>query len=210
MRLTKFTHACVRLDDGDRALVIDPGVWTEPEALDGVTDVLVTHEHYDHLNAELLAGAVKKGVRIHTHPDVAEQLGDLGDAVSPISAGENRTVGGFLVEAVGGEHAEIYEGKPGCANLGFLVDAPSGVVYHPGDSLHEPGVPVGTLLVPAAAPWLKLSEALDFVRAVRPHRAHPIHDAILSEPGQGLVDRWFDMAGRTVYSRIPVGGSVEV
>ena len=25
MRLTKYTHACVRLDDGDRHLVIDPG-----------------------------------------------------------------------------------------------------------------------------------------------------------------------------------------
>ena len=40
MRLVKSTHAGVRLDDGDRGLLIDPGVRTEPEAFDGVTDVL--------------------------------------------------------------------------------------------------------------------------------------------------------------------------
>ena len=31
MQLTKFTHSCVRLDDGDRRLVIDPGVFSEVE-----------------------------------------------------------------------------------------------------------------------------------------------------------------------------------
>ena len=46
MLLTKFTHSCVRLEDGDRALVIDPGVFSEVEAaLSGVNRVLITHEH---------------------------------------------------------------------------------------------------------------------------------------------------------------------
>lgn len=46
MRILKFTHSCVRLeaDDGG-TLVIDPGVWTEDEALVGADAVLVTHEH---------------------------------------------------------------------------------------------------------------------------------------------------------------------
>jgi glyoxylase-like metal-dependent hydrolase (beta-lactamase superfamily II) len=50
VRLTKFVHSCVRLDYDGRALVIDPGVWSEPQALVGVDAVLVTHEHLDHVD----------------------------------------------------------------------------------------------------------------------------------------------------------------
>ena len=34
MQLTKFTHACVRLDDGDRSLTIDPGAFSAPMFLE--------------------------------------------------------------------------------------------------------------------------------------------------------------------------------
>ena len=36
--------------------------------------------------------------------------------------------------------------------------------------------------LPTAAPWLKLSEAVDLLRAVRPRLAFPVHDAVLSTP----------------------------
>ncbi len=48
MRITKFGHSCVRLSEGGRDVVLDPGGWSEREALDGVSAVLVTHEHADH------------------------------------------------------------------------------------------------------------------------------------------------------------------
>jgi hypothetical protein len=51
---------------------------------------------------------------------------------------------------------------------------------------------------------------LDVVRAVKPRRAHSIHDAMLSTLGQERVDRWLALKGETEYSRIPVGGSVEL
>jgi hypothetical protein len=44
----KFVHSCLRLDQDGRALVIDPGVWPEPEALARADAVLVTHEHFGH------------------------------------------------------------------------------------------------------------------------------------------------------------------
>ena len=53
-----------------------------------------------------------------------------------------------VLRVVGGAHAEIYEGLPGCANVGFVVEG----VYHPGDSLFVPDVPVTTLLVPWTVP----------------------------------------------------------
>ena len=49
MQLTKFSHSCVRFDDGDRSLVIDPGVYSEvAEALDGADAVLINQHHPDH------------------------------------------------------------------------------------------------------------------------------------------------------------------
>jgi hypothetical protein len=92
------------------------------------------------------------------------------------------------VTAVGGRHATIHGGQPDCANLGYLVEDR---LYHPGDSLCPPGVPVETLLVPAQASCLKLTEALDFALAVSASRVVPIHDAQLNERGLASVDGWF-------------------
>ena len=209
MRLIKFTHAAVRLEQDGRSVLLDPGIFTEDEAYDGVSHILVTHEHADHVSAEKLAAQLERNpaLEVYTSAAVAKQLGDaLRPVVRTVEVGDRFTVNGFGVEAVGGQHAEIYEGLPGCANIGFIVDG----VYHPGDALHVPSSEVTTLLVPTAAPWLKLAEGLDFVRAVKPQRAFSIHDAMLSRIGEAGVDNWMKMKGGTEYARIPVGSSVEV
>ncbi|MDX3352385.1 MBL fold metallo-hydrolase [Streptomyces sp. ME01-24h] len=213
MRLIKYGHACVRLEDDDRVLVIDPGTFSEAEALEGVDEVLVTHEHPDHLDVGKLVAASRSNSAFRVYlPSAAveaavEAAPELGGATVAVEAGQRFEAAGFAVDVVGGAHAEIYDGLPGCANVGFVVD---GTVYHPGDSLFVPPSPVETLLVPAAAPWLKLAEALTFVRAVRPRRAFPIHDATLNELGQAYFDDWLDFKGGTEYARIPVGEAVTV
>lgn len=209
MRLTKYTHACVRLEHDGRALVIDPGIFSERAAYDGASAVLITHEHADHVNIELLPSVLEQNpaLRVYAPQSVTDQLGALGEAAVPVGVGEMFDAGGFAVQAVGGEHAEIYEGLPGVANLGYIVD---GELYHPGDALWVPPGPVPNLLVPVSGPWLKTAEMLDFLRAVAPARAFPIHDALLSEAGLGLVDSWAQRKGQTHYERIPVGSSVEI
>lgn len=207
MRVTKYGHACVRLDSDGGSLVVDPGVFSSDVDLDGVADVLVTHEHADHVDADRLAPLIRDGLRLHTNAAVAEQLSaDHGVEVHVVAPGESFEVAGLEVSVVGGEHAEIYEGLPGCANVGFVV----GGVYHPGDSVHVPEVEVTTLLLPVSAPWLKLAEALDFVRAVAPTRAFPVHDAMLSEIGAASVDSWVAGKGGTDYRRLAPGESAEL
>ncbi len=207
MRLTKFGHACVRLDLAGGSVVLDPGTYSPDVDLAGVADVLVTHEHADHIDVDRLVPLVRDGLRLHTNADVAASLAsDHGLEVHAVGPGETFTVAGVDVRVVGGEHAEIYNGLPGCANVGFVLAG----LYHPGDALHVPEVEVATLLVPVSAPWLKLREALDFVRAVAPARAFPIHDAMFSDIGNAGVDRWMVQEGGTDYRRLTPGGSTEV
>ena len=207
MRLTKYGHACVRLDLDGGSVVLDPGTYTPDVDLAGVADVLVTHEHADHLDVDLLVPLVRDGLRLHTNSDVAASLAtDHGVEVHAVGPGETFTVAGVDVQVVGGAHAEIYNGLPGCANVGFVLAG----VYHPGDALHVPDVEAETLLVPVSAPWLKLREALDFVRAVGPVRAIPVHDAMFSDIGNAGVDRWMVQEGGTDYRRLAPGESTEL
>ncbi|MER5640486.1 MBL fold metallo-hydrolase [Kitasatospora sp. NPDC002227] len=203
MRLTKYGHACVRLEQDGRVLVIDPGEFSGDEPLAGADAVLLTHEHDDHLDRDRLAAArqADPGLAVYAHPELAAELG-----AQAVTVGETFEAAGFQVTVVGGKHAETVDGLPDCTNLGFLVDG----LYHPGDSLHVPEQPVDTLLVPAAGPWIKLAEVVDFARTVRPARAFPIHDAHLSEIGQENFDAWLDWKGETEYARIPLGESVDL
>ena len=189
---------------GPRALIIDPGIWTEESALHGVGDVLITHEHFDHVEASRLLG---RDLTIHAPASVVDLLAKDGVEARVVESGAAFTAAGFAVRAVGGRHAEVYNGAPDCANLGYVIDED---VFHPGDSFFVPDVPLRTLLVPSAAPWLKLGEAIAFVRAVAPLRAFPIHDAMMSEIGQTMTDNWLGREGNTDYERLAVGSSIEI
>jgi L-ascorbate metabolism protein UlaG (beta-lactamase superfamily) len=200
MRITKYTHACVRLEDAGRVLVIDPGTWSEPTALIGADAVLVTHEHTDHVDILRLAGL---GVPVYA--PAGADIARLD--VIPVSPGDTFTAAGFPVTAVGGRHAPIYGGKPGCPNLGYIID---GAVYHPGDSLHVPAEPVETLLIPAQASWLKMVEAIDFVKAVNPQRAFAIHDAQVNHRGLASINGWLTEQTDNGYRYLSPGESLSL
>jgi L-ascorbate metabolism protein UlaG (beta-lactamase superfamily) len=97
MRITKYTHACVRLERDGRVLVIDPGTWSEPAALTGADAVLVTHEHADHIDVLRLAGL---GVPVYAPAEAS--IARL--EVTGVSSGAEFTAAGFRVRAVGGLH----------------------------------------------------------------------------------------------------------
>jgi L-ascorbate metabolism protein UlaG (beta-lactamase superfamily) len=207
MRLVKYSHSCVRLE-GDGVLVIDPGGFSEPAALDGVDAVLITHEHPDHLNLDALTGklAGRPEVRIFTHAEVLPKLGDLASVTTTVGTGDEFTAAGFGVRAYGGRHAVIHPDIPSVANLGYLVD---GSVYHPGDSFDVPAdATVDTLFVPVSAPWLKAAESIEFVRAVKPRRAFALHDALLNQNGYGLVDGLMSRLSGAEYRRLGTGESM--
>jgi len=198
MRITKYTHACVRLEHDGRVLVIDPGTWSEPAALTGADAVLVTHEHADHVDVLRLAGL---GVPVYAPAEA-----DIPRLeVTGVASDAEFTAAGFHVRAVGERHAFIYGGQPDCANLGYIVDE---AVYHPGDALHVPDQPIETLLVPAQGSWMKMAEAIDFVKAVKPQRAFAIHDAQINDRGLSSVNGWLTEETDSGYRYLQPGESV--
>jgi L-ascorbate metabolism protein UlaG (beta-lactamase superfamily) len=201
MQLTKHGHSCVRFDEGDRTLVVDPGAYSDAAAaLDGADAVLVTHEHADHLDADRVRAALSGDprLRLWAPAPVATSLADFGEQVVAVGAGETFDAAGFAVQTFGGQHAVIHPTIPVIPNVGYLVD---GAVYHPGDSLIVPPVPVDTLLVPISAPWSRVAEAVDFAVSVRAPHAYPIHDGIVTDGWRGLV--------RTILGGIGEGFAVD-
>jgi L-ascorbate metabolism protein UlaG (beta-lactamase superfamily) len=214
MRLTKFSHSCVRLERDGGVLLIDPGTLSEREALDGIDAVLVTHEHFDHLDVDALTEALGKqpSVEVYTHPDVAEKLSALSGVVNFVVAGDEFTAAGFRVRAYGGLHAIIHPDIPRIANLGFLIEDPDGGgnVYHPGDSFEVPtDVRVDSLLVPVSGPWLKMAEAIDFTRQVAPRRAYALHDGLYNDFALGLVKNLMGNLSGTEFARLEPGQQVD-
>jgi L-ascorbate metabolism protein UlaG (beta-lactamase superfamily) len=203
VRITKFTHSCLRFS-GDGVLVADPGAWSERSALADADAVLITHEHQDHLDVDALADALARRpqLRIFAHPDVLPMLTAFTDVVTAVPPGTRFTAAGFTITAYGGQHAVIHEDIPRVANLGFLVSDGAQSVYTPGDSFTVPDEHVDTLFVPLNAPWLKLSEAIDFVRKVRPGRAYALHDALLTPTGAGVSNGHLERLGGTSYAQL--------
>jgi len=72
------------------------------------------------------------------------------------------------------------------------------------------GASVDTLFVPVSGPWLKLSQSVDFVRAVAPRRAFALHDSLLSEAGHTVTDSNMSRLSRCEYARLEPGSTVEV
>lgn len=207
VRITKFGHACVRIEHDGKAVLVDPGVFTGDDALASVDAVLITHEHPDHYDPAKLRltsapvftiDAVAR--RIHEDaPDVAERL----SVVSP----DDELDVGLPVRVVGELHAVIHPDFPRFSNSGYVVRAGETRIYHPGDALTGPGEDVDVLCLPVSAPWLKASEAVDFAREVGAPRNLAIHDRVYSEAGLTIIDGHMDklLPDSQSFSRLPDG-----
>jgi L-ascorbate metabolism protein UlaG (beta-lactamase superfamily) len=212
MRLTKLGHACVRLEKDGRVLVIDPGAFSGPDTMAGADAVLITHEHIDHVDPDTMRAALAADpdLRLWAASPVAGQFAGFGDRVRAVAHGDEFTAAGFAVRVYGSQHAVVHPDIPVIANVGFLVD---GEVFHPGDALTVPEDPVGTLLLPISGPWLKVSEMIDYGRAVAPRRGYAIHDAVLSPIGLRVTENLLGLAAGTtgaVFTRLEPGTAVDL
>lgn len=179
MRITRYGHSCLLVEQDDARVLLDPGVFsTGFEQLEGLTAVLVTHQHPDHLDVARLEALLAANPDARLHLDEGSAAAHAGLDAVVVRAGDVLELG-VPVTVHGGSHAVIHEDVPVVPNVGYLVD---GRFFTPGDALTVPEADVEVLGLPTAAPWLKLSEAVGMLREVAPRLAFPVHDAVLAQP----------------------------
>ncbi len=212
MKLTKYEHSCFTLEQDGDVVVIDPGAWTTDfTSPSNVVGVVVTHEHADHFDEKKLHEIIDKNptAKIYAPADVAIKIQDL--PIHAVTPGDSVKIGAFRLDFVGGVHATIHaDFHPQFQNVGVIVND---TLYHPGDSLALPGKPIKVLSLPIIAPWEKVSESVDFLMNVKPELAFPTHDAMLSESGFGLYDRWHRMAAERLginYRRLASHETIDI
>jgi L-ascorbate metabolism protein UlaG (beta-lactamase superfamily) len=213
MKLTKHEHACVVLEKDGASVVIDPGAFSSgaAEIIAGADTILITHEHADHVNEGAVNGALAARPDLHVYAPAG--LGGMfaahQDQFTAVAAGDELTLGSFAVTVHGSQHAVIHQDIPVIANVGYLID---GSLYHPGDAYFVPEVPVSVLLLPTSGPWMKLGEAADYVRAVRPQQIVQIHEMLLSDIGLFLANSILGKDGLTglPLTQLPAGESITV
>jgi len=212
MRLTKFGHSCLLVEESGARVLLDPGSFSEGfETLEGLTAVCLTHQHVDHVDPERVRPLLDRnpGVRVVSDEGSAEALGEAGADVEVVHDGDELALGGLALRVVGRDHAAVHPEVPVVPNVGYLV---GGHLFHPGDALTMPGEPVEVLAVPAGAPWLKLADAVDYLRKVGPRVAVPVHEKVLSEVGISSHYRLLEQLGGlgTAFEVLDDGRPVEL
>jgi len=172
MKVTWYGHSGFRIETGDAQILIDPFLSDNPkwdggweDVAEGVTHVLLTHGHDDHLgDAEAIVK--KSGAMLVANFEICMYLvgkGVDGNKINPGNHGGTVDCGGFTTSFVRADHSSssqtgggqnVYLGNPAGLVLHF-PDEPT--FYHMGDTdifgdmelineLHKPEigvVPIG-------------------------------------------------------------------
>lgn len=186
MKVTKYEHACLVIEDNGETLIIDPGNYTR--AIEGVSNVqaiVITHKHDDHCFEEQVDRilAANPNATVYGTQEVCERLAPR--KTFAVHHGDFIKTDTFTLEFFGDMHAEIHRSIPLIQNCGVMVN---GRLYYPGDSFTRPDVKVEILACPSSAPWAKVSEIMDFVEDVKPAKSFPTHNIHLSETGHGMYN----------------------
>jgi L-ascorbate metabolism protein UlaG (beta-lactamase superfamily) len=185
MKITKFGHCCLLIEERGLRILTDPGnLTTAQNAITDIDVVLITHEHADHYHVPSLLGVLKNNPEaiVITNSAVAKLLeAERVTNIFIVEHGQSHQVGQVLFSAFGKEHAVIYKDFTPVMNTGYFIGPR---LFYPGDALYDPkkedGREVEILALPVAGPWMKISEAIEYALHVAPKIAFPVHDGILA------------------------------
>ena len=187
MTITKYEHACLDIKENTSRLIVCPGVFTKSLTdLTGITAVVITHAHADHLDPSIIQEIIKNNphVTFYTTDEAKKEIATNCQTAQP---GESVTVGDFTLEFFGTNHAEIDPKTPVLQNIGVLVN---NKLYYPGDSFTECPTQFSVLAVPASAPWLRVAQTIPLIEKSNCQTVFPTHNALLSEAGHQVTNNW--------------------
>lgn len=188
MKITKFGHCCLLIEVDRCRILTDPGNYNETPMVSDIDVVLITHEYQDHCHVDSLSVVLAKNpeTKVITHKGVGKILDEVKIPWEVIGDREEKEIGGIKIQSFGTEHACIHRDLPPVENTGFFI---AEKLFYPGDLFHDPKVPVEVLALPVAGPWMKLSEAIEYAKTVKPKVVFPVHDGMLRQEHQLLPTR---------------------
>ncbi|EFO29338.1 metal-dependent hydrolase [Roseibium sp. TrichSKD4] len=149
MKLTWYGHSAFKVEISDASILIDPFLSGNPsfpndlsvdQVAEGVTHVLLTHGHDDHVgdSIEILK---KTGAQLTANFEICMWAGAKGiENINPMGAGGCVDVGPFKVALTTAHHTSSTipeSGEPVCLGNpnGIIVEAPGEpTLYHMGDT----------------------------------------------------------------------------
>lgn len=184
LSVTRGVHAAVIISDGSSTIVVDPGAFGFPEeAMKQANAVLVTHDHFDHVDLPSLTASLEQLPDLKVYSPTPLDLGEHSDRVTVVSEGETFTVGEIPVRVVGREQNRASLDDGFIANVGYVC---AEAVLHPGDAYHDEKN-LELLFTAMMAPWQNRPQLEEHLRSVTPRRAVGIHDVLLSKVGGGIL-----------------------
>lgn len=184
MKITKYGHACLLVEEKGVRILIDPGNYsTGQNEAKNIDIVLITHEHLDHIDPPglkiILANNPRAKVVTNASVQKLLQKEKILTAFEIVEDGQKFSLGEVTIEGVGRDHAVLHSSIPCIHNTGYFINH----LFHPGDAFPKPSKPVELLALPVAGPWMRVAEAVDYALELRPKKTFPIHDGMLKFPG---------------------------
>ena len=197
MKITKLGHCCLVIEEAGLRIMTDPGSYsTMQNEAKNIDYVFITHEHQDHFHLESLKIVLKNNpkVRIVTNKGVGKLLDAENIPYQLLEHGGVGEFGGVHVEGCGERHAVIYGEYGQVENTGYFF---AKRFFYPGDAFFNPKRPVEILALPVSAPWMRVSEALDYAKLLKPKSAFPVHDGMLKfgGPNHSLPEKFLPPEG---------------
>lgn len=214
MQITKLEHSGLIITKNDQNLVFDPVEFTSkvPE-INQVSAIIITHKHNDHFQPEVITKILNQNPTARLFATIDLEIDSLADhPIEKVEANVVWDLDNFHLRFFGQDHASIIPDVVPCRNLGVIIDE---IIVNPGDSFDSPTLSdrPKVLFVPSAAPWCKVIESMNYLKEIKPEIAIPVHDAVLSELGQGFHNSWLSKAADEVGTKlVPLkpGESVEI
>jgi L-ascorbate metabolism protein UlaG (beta-lactamase superfamily) len=163
-----------------KVLVVDP-VDISPDAFTKVDAILVTHEHYDHLDTGIVKQIqTRTNCTVIADPTSTEALANFipPDKLIKVKKGESASVGDVRVNAEESHH------PPAISPVSFIITTEGGLkVFHTSDSLHFPGLrelgerykPDLAFCTVGIAPGASPRTGIEIAKLVKPRTAVPYH-----------------------------------
>lgn len=181
MKIKKLGHCCFVAEPKEGVRIMtDPGAFSILQIAEKNIDaILITHEHSDHLHIDSLRDVLKNNLEaiVITNTAVGNILDKNGISYTKVEEGESLEIKGVKISGFGNVHAEIYEDFGKVQNTGYMIDN----LCYAGDSFNYPDADVDILALPVAGPWMKISDAVEYAKNIRPRICFPVHDAIIQD-----------------------------